>query len=51
VWSTSFSAGHFDGHQSSLPVPDYLRFHGMTKKLVSVHFFVLQHGQRAAEEA
>jgi len=51
VWSKSFPAGHFDGHQSVLPAPDHLLFHGRTKKLVSALFFMLQHGQRAAVEA
>jgi len=51
VWAAAFPEGHFDGHQSVLPAPDHLLFHGMTRKLVSALFFMLSEQQRSAVEA
>jgi len=51
VWAAAFPDGHFDGHQSVLPAPDHLVFHGMTRKLVSALFFILSEQQRSAVEA
>jgi len=51
VWAAAFPDGHFDGHQSVLPAPDHLVFHGMTRKLVSALFFILSEQQRSALEA
>jgi len=36
----------FDGHQSALPAPDHLTFHGLTKRLVTGMFTLLSKDQR-----
>lgn len=49
-WSSSFAAGHFDGHQSVLPAPDHRVFHGMAHKLVSAMFFLMEEAKRVVAE-
>jgi len=51
TWAAAFPKGHFDGHQSILPAPDHLVFHGMARKLVSALFFMLSEPLRNAVEA
>lgn len=48
--SSSFAAGHFDGHQSVLPAPNHRVFHGVAQKLVSAMFFLMEESQQMVAE-
>jgi len=46
LWARRLPRGMFDGHQSALPAPDHLTFHGLTKRLVTGLFTLLAKDQR-----
>ena len=46
LWARRLPQGMFDGHQSALPAPDHLTFHGLTKRLVTGIFALLSKEQR-----
>jgi len=46
LWARRLPLGMFKGHQSGIPAPDHLNFHGLTKRLVTGWFTLLAKDQR-----
>jgi len=46
LWARCLPRGMFYGHQSVMPSPDHLTFHGLTKRLIAGVFDLLSKKQR-----
>jgi len=51
LWARRLPRGMLDGHRSSLAAPDHLVFHGLTKRVLSGVFKLLDRPQRARAAA